>query len=155
MGTPNRLGWSAVAYYAPIQYCPDPGRMERANVGLILHVPLYGIVIAKHDETIARAIKFFDLDEAKQGRLRIYLAGICWALSEEKWDHHREFVKFAATRGNDIKIWEPRTCRLDWDTEHGADSEKSTEEAKRAAAALFDQMMDELVYTTNPEATCS
>jgi len=33
-------------YYCLIQYCPDPGRLEAANVGVVPRLILYGEVCA-------------------------------------------------------------------------------------------------------------
>jgi hypothetical protein len=51
-------------YYAILQYCPNPSRLEVANVGVVLvsvipALPFVGVMAASHPEDLRRAERFF------------------------------------------------------------------------------------------------
>lgn len=48
-------------YYSVVQYCPDPSRMEGANIGVILFTLSGGVKILT-DEGVKRVEKFFGSD---------------------------------------------------------------------------------------------
>ena len=46
-------------YYCLIQYCPDPGRLEAANLGVLLFSPEVGFLDARMASTNERVRRFF------------------------------------------------------------------------------------------------
>jgi hypothetical protein len=97
-------------YYSVIQYCPDRGREEAANVGVLLYMPSSQLVQAKVGPLSERARKFFRLrttdasrpNAAAESLAHLVNAGLAYIDSVEA------LAAFVATRANDIRVTAPR-----------------------------------------------
>jgi hypothetical protein len=59
------------AYYSIIQYCPDRGRAEAANVGILVLCPALGFVNARTAAGNDRVRRFFGSDSFDRERLKL------------------------------------------------------------------------------------
>lgn len=103
-------------YYSLVQYCPDHGRAEKVNVGIILVVPEEKFLEAKFtplgDPRARRTfglnddqvLSLHDAKKALSSRLAVEKSELCELVG---------FHKFASTRGNDLVLTAPRSVMLD------------------------------------------
>ncbi len=101
-------------YYCIIQYCPDLGRLEAANIGVLLFCPDLGILEARTSSDNARIRHFFGDEGHDWARINSYKRGI-----EERLKVEREGIKtlealesFIAQRANLIQISPPRPMKV-------------------------------------------
>lgn len=101
-------------HYSMIHYCPDPGRAESVNVGVLVFCPTTGFLEARFSESDARAIEFFRLDAHDAERLqqmKVNLAERLRADRETLLDE-RALNLFIATRANKLILTPLRNLRL-------------------------------------------
>jgi hypothetical protein len=119
------------AYYSIIQYCPDRGRAEAANVGVLLLCPDLGFVRARTSGSSRRVQKFFGASSFDAKRLRL----IEQAIEARVRDHYDwseglpALERFIATRANDIQLTPARPMK--------------TSNPESDLEALFQELVDE------------
>lgn len=102
------------AYYSLIQFCPDIMRLEAVNVGVVLFCPSLGFLSAKTTNKIARATKLIAKEDVARGSLLSALRGIEHRLSvnRDAFQDIGDIRKFVATRGNTLRMTEPRPQKV-------------------------------------------
>ncbi len=101
-------------YYSLIQYCPDPSRLEVANVGVLLFCPELHFINARMAPGNNRVRKIFSVsgkdllkvDSAKRAIAeRIEIAA-------DDFRSLEDLQAFVKSRGNDIILTEPRAIKV-------------------------------------------
>lgn len=100
-------------YYSLIQYCPDPSRLEAANVGVLLFCPELDVLetrLVKDNGRIRRFLGEQDwllVDGAKEAIAeRLSVDRQCFRTVEDEQD-------FIASRANGIQISDLRPMKMD------------------------------------------
>jgi hypothetical protein len=102
-------------YYSVIQFCPDPSRLEAANVGVVLFCPEQKFLKAMTSSGNDRIRRFFGdqgfnwshVNAAKQALVtRLEIEAAQFAKIED-------LLHFVRTRGNAIVLSEPRSMRVE------------------------------------------
>jgi hypothetical protein len=101
-------------YYSIIQYCPDLGRLEAANVGVLLFCPETGFLKALMTGNNSRIIRFFGSEGHDWKRINVLKRGIAERLSKEKSDIKTidDLRQFIALRANLMQITSPNSIRV-------------------------------------------
>lgn len=101
------------AYYSLIQYCPDRGRAEAANVGVLVLCPALGFAEAKMSTNDRRVKRFFGGNAFDAKRLRLIKAALEARISvKQDWaEGLADLERFIATRANDIQLTAPRAMK--------------------------------------------
>lgn len=99
----------AVGYYSIIQYCPDPSRMEAANVGVVLFCPSMGYLKARTAKGNDRIRRFFRPKDLDRERLNATKLSIQRRLEAdcEQFKTIADLEHFAATRANAVRLTPP------------------------------------------------
>jgi hypothetical protein len=101
-------------YYSLIQYCPDPGRLEAVNLGVLLFCPEVGFLEAKIGSNNDRVRKFFGresfdnwaLNKAKQALVaRLYL-------DRAQLQTLEDLEQFIQTRANEVILSNLRPVKV-------------------------------------------
>lgn len=104
----------AKAYYSLIQYCPDLGRLEAANVGVLLFCPEANFLQAKVAPNNRRIIHFFGAAGHDWQRINALKQGLADRVAVEAPDiqtlEHLE--RFIAQRANLFQITPPRPMKV-------------------------------------------
>jgi len=101
------------AYYSIIQFCPDRGRAEAANIGVLLLCPELGFVRAKTSGHPRRVRQFFGKGAVDAQRLQLIEQGI-EARVRDSYDWSEglpDLERFIATRANDIQLTPARSMK--------------------------------------------
>lgn len=101
-------------YYSLIQYCPDLGRSEAANVGVLLFCPERGFLKALTVRSNARINKFFGSEGHDWARINSFKKGLEDRLEREGGEiHNVDHLKhFIALRANLLQITSPRPMKV-------------------------------------------
>lgn len=101
------------AYYSIIQFCPDRGRAEAANVGVLLLCPELGFVGARTSEHDRRVKKFFGSASVDWKRLRLIEHAIEARVRDDyDWSEGLPALeRFISTRANDIQLTPARSMK--------------------------------------------
>lgn len=101
-------------YYSVIQYCPDPARLEAANIGVLLLCPEVGFVRARTAAANERVAKFFGRDSFDPARLLAAKRAIEHrvVVDHDSFRTPEDLIRFIKTRGNDIVLTPPRPMRV-------------------------------------------
>lgn len=104
----------AAGYYSLIQYCPDPSRLEAANVGVLLFVPARNYLKALTARNNRRVQQFFGRDAADWDRLNAFKRGLEDMVAAEKASVHSvaELERFIGKRANALRITDPRPMKV-------------------------------------------
>jgi len=101
-------------YYCIIQFCPDLGRLEAANIGVLLFCPSLGFLEARTSRDNSRIRHFFGDEGHDWVRINSFKQGI-----EERLEVEREGIRslealeaFIARRANLIQISPPRPMKV-------------------------------------------
>jgi hypothetical protein len=105
----------STGYYSVIQYCPDPSRMEAANVGVVLLCPerdFLGVRTAKGNDRIRR---FFGSGDHDWGQVNAVKLSIQRRLEadRERFKGLADLERFAATRANAMRLTPPRAVQVE------------------------------------------
>ena len=97
-------------YYSLIQYCPDRGRLETVNVGLVLLCPEHNFLKVRLSSSNTRLKKLvggrgFDTDAINAAKQAMFNR---LTLMREKITSAEDLERFAATRANDLLLTNPR-----------------------------------------------
>ncbi len=101
-------------YYSLIQYCPDLGRSEAANIGILVFCPELGFLEAKVTQNNSRIIKFFGNAGHDWKQINSYKRGIVNRIRKESSvikdiDSLKTFID---SRANLIQISVPRAMTI-------------------------------------------
>jgi hypothetical protein len=97
-------------YFCLIQFCPDLGRLEVANVGVLVFCPKLGFLRAKVESSNSRIIKFFGRENHDWKQINSFKTGIVNRIENESKTFRSldDLKKFIDSRANLIQISEPR-----------------------------------------------
>ena len=101
-------------YYSVIQYCPDLGRFEAANMGVLLFCPESGFLKSLMSGNNSRIIKFFGSEGHDWKRINT----VKKALQDRLEKEHRsirtleDIQTFISTRANFIQITQPLPMKV-------------------------------------------
>lgn len=134
-------------YYSLIQYCPDLGRLEAANVGVLLFCPERMFLEARVSKTNERIRDFFGAKGHDWQRIKSLKQGICDRVEREQSSIRgvEDLEKFIAQRANLIQITAPRPMKVT-DPEAELDQlfkELVGETAKRSSSKNLKKILDE------------
>jgi Protein of unknown function (DUF3037) len=101
-------------YYCIIQFCPDLGRLEAANVGVLLFCPDLGFLRARTSNDNARIRHFFGDEGHDWARINSFKAGIEERLEVERGEIRtlEALETFIARRANLIQVSQPRPMKV-------------------------------------------
>jgi hypothetical protein len=121
-------------YYSVIQYCPDPGRFEAANVGVLLFCPETGFLRAITSSSNTRIKDFFGKRGHDWKRINAFKRGLEQRLATEQpamktVDNLREFI---AMRANLLQLTPPLPIKIE-----------NPQKAQQDLQALFQQIVGE------------
>lgn len=101
-------------FYSIVQYMPDPGRLEAANVGVVLLCPDAGFLESRIVDGNDRVARFFGRASFDPVRLNSAKRALADRLRVERDRLLRteEFERFIGTRANDIRLTPLRAIAL-------------------------------------------
>lgn len=102
------------AYYSVIQYCPDLGRLEAANIGLVLFCPELQYLRAQFSRSNQRIVKFFGRDKHDWKRINAFKKGLEHRIlnSAEEIRDKESFIHFIAMQANLMQLTPPLACKV-------------------------------------------
>ena len=102
------------AYYCVIQYCPDRGREESANVGVLLYAPASDRVRVMVGALSPRARLFFGLKVEQAAGPNAAASSLANLVNSGAGsiDSPEALQAFIATRANDIRVTVPRLVKV-------------------------------------------
>ncbi len=101
-------------YYSIIQYCPDPSRVEAANIGVLLFAPKLCFLKARTATGNARIRRFFGAQGHDWRRINSFKQAIEERLEVEQGTIHtlEDLEQFIGRRANRLRITPPRSMRV-------------------------------------------
>jgi hypothetical protein len=101
-------------YYSLIQYCPDLGRLEAANVGVLLFCPERHFLQARTSRGNRRINRFFGAEGHDWERINAFKKGLEERLESEgaRIDTLEQLEDFIAGRANLLQITPPRPMKV-------------------------------------------
>jgi hypothetical protein len=101
-------------YYSLIQYCPDLGRLEAANVGVVLFRPEPHFFKALSSRNNSRIIRFFGSEGHDWIRINAFKKGLedRIALEGAEIKSVEQLERFIAQRANLLQITPPRPMKV-------------------------------------------
>jgi hypothetical protein len=101
-------------YYSLIQYCPDPSRLEGANVGVLLFAPAISYLKALISKDNRRVRQFFGSAGHDWARLNSFKQGMVELTEAERPTIHDmgDLERFIARQANQFRITDPRPMRV-------------------------------------------
>ena len=105
---PNK-GWFSI-----VQFCPDPNRLESANIGVLLFCPALCYLDARIASDNRRIIKFFGSENFDWTLVNSFKKGLKKRLQIERQNisDHEQLLDFVDRRANQIRISPPRSIRV-------------------------------------------
>lgn len=105
---------TVTGYYSLIQYCPDPSRLEAANVGVLLFVPSLNYLRAITAKGNRRIQQFFGRDGHDWTRINTFKRGMEDRVQAERPSIRTvdDLERFIAKRANALRITDPRPMRV-------------------------------------------
>jgi hypothetical protein len=104
----------AKGYFSLIQYCPDLGRLEAANVGVLLFCPERSFLKALTTRSNARIKRFFGAAGHDWERIHSFKQGFVERIEREGRDVATldDLQRFIAQRANLIQLTPPRPMKV-------------------------------------------
>ncbi len=101
-------------YYSVVQYCPDRGRFEAANIGVLLFCPESGFLQARMSGNNSRIKKFFGSEGQDWKRIHAVKKALQDRLEKEGpvMRSIDDLQQFIATRANVIQITPPKPMKV-------------------------------------------
>jgi hypothetical protein len=98
------------AFYSVVQYVPDSGRAEGANVGVVLFVPSTKWINIRPSQTLERVRKFFAPGKQQLLRIELTLEALKnrITLARNEFKDERDFEQFIAARADALRLTAPR-----------------------------------------------
>ena len=105
------------AYYSVIQYCPDLGRLEAANVGVVLFCPELHFLDARTSRANERIIHFFGREGHDWKQINAFKKGIAERVRLSVTDirDKESFGRFISMQANLMQLTPPLPCRVSSD----------------------------------------
>lgn len=102
-------GWFSI-----VQFCPDPNRLESANIGVLLFCPELDFLNVQMASDNRRITKFFGSRGIDLGLINSFKKGLADRLRREQPQivSHEQLLDFADRRANLIRISPPRSLRV-------------------------------------------
>ena len=124
-------------YYSLIQYCPDPLRLEAANVGVVLLRPAPFWLDVRMAQRNRRITRFFEQDDYDISRIRSMKTALRDRIvTGGEIDSPATFATFASLQCNLLRLTAPLGCRV-------------AEEPAQTLDRLFDSLIGEEQRQTN------
>lgn len=98
-------------YYSLVQFCPDPGRAEVANVGVLLFCPkrhFIGVKVAPGNERIRTIFPWVHFDDQQLDAMKTWFRDRI-AVERDRFRALADLAHFAATRFNEMRLTAPRS----------------------------------------------
>lgn len=104
----------AKGYYSLIQYCPNLGRLEAANVGVLLFCPERMFLEARTARGNRRIIQFFGKDSHDWAQINSFKKGLEERLQNESTAIKtlEDLKRFIALQANTLMITSPRPIKV-------------------------------------------
>jgi hypothetical protein len=104
----------AKGYYSVIQYCPDLGRFEAANIGVLLFCPEKHFLQALTSGNNSRIIRFFGSEGHDWARIDTFKRGLEDRLQKESptIKSVEDLQQFIAMRANVLQITPPNSIKI-------------------------------------------
>jgi hypothetical protein len=104
-----------IGYYSLVQYCPNPLRLEAANIGLVLFVPEAQFVQARINTNNDRVRRFFGRDSFHNDWLKVAKNSIKERVEKigGNFQTLEDFKKFIDTRINELLLTPPKPVKID------------------------------------------
>src|SRR5262249_2171028 len=134
-------------YYSIIQYCPDLGRLEAANVGVLLFRPEPHFIKARTAVNNRRIKHFFGSEGRDWKRVNSFKMGICERIElvGSEITSLSDLERFIASQANVLQITPPRPMRV-VDPDHDLEElfrelvgESTSKESKRSLQSVLEQ----------------
>lgn len=103
-----------IGYYSIIQFCPDVGRMEVVNVGVVLYLPDSKRLLVSITNTLQRIIRFFG-ENTDMERIPNLIASVASRLSLFENMTRDELEQYITSRANNIYMTPLRQVKFDCD----------------------------------------
>lgn len=102
------------SFYSIIQYIPDSGRAEAANVGVVLFVPAERRVEIRTSPTLDRVRKFFAPGKSQLQRVQLALEALKNRLvvGKDEFADETSFAHFVAARADVVRLTPPRLAMI-------------------------------------------
>lgn len=106
--TPHK-GWFSI-----VQYCPDPNRLESANMGVLLFCPGLDFLDVRMSSNNSRITKFFGPLKSDRQNLDSFKKGLVERVRQERSNitKFEQLQDFVDRRANMIRISTPRSIRV-------------------------------------------
>ena len=103
----------SAGYYSLIQYCPDPLRLEAANVGVVLLRPAPFTLEVRMAQRNSRITRFFHQDDYDISRIRSMKTALKdRILGSGEIDSPETFATFCSLQCNLLRLTAPLGCRV-------------------------------------------
>lgn len=101
--------------YSVVQYLPDDGRREAANVGVVLFVPSRRILDIRVSPTLERVRRFFHPGKQELSRIEMGLEALKHRLgiASGEFTSEDQFLQFVASRADAIRLSSPRVVMVE------------------------------------------
>lgn len=105
----SNKGWFSI-----VQFCPDPNRLESANIGVLLFCPELDFLNMRLASDNQRIIKFFGSGGFDFILINSFKKGLKERLRKERMNivNHAQLCDFINKRANQIRISIPRSIRI-------------------------------------------
>lgn len=105
---------STRSFYSIIQYVPNSGRAEAANVGVVLFVPAKRQVEVRTSPTLERIRKFFAPGRPQLQRIHVAIEALKnrLFLGKEEFADESAFSQFVAARADVVRLTAPRLAMI-------------------------------------------
>lgn len=101
--------------YSVVQYLPDGGRAEAANVGVVLYVPSRRLLEVKVSPSLERVRQFFRPGRQEIRRIELALEAFKHRmdLARTEFADEGDLAQFAAARADSVRLTPPRVVMVD------------------------------------------
>lgn len=131
--------------YSVVQYVPDDGRAEAANLGVVLYVPSPRSLEVRVSPTLERVRQFFRPGRSELRRIEIALEAFThrMEIARDEFAGEEDLAQFAAARADTVRLSPPRLVMV----EHSASeidalyTELVGDREERSAAAMRAQRL--------------
>ena len=102
------------AFYSLIQYCPDPARVEAANIGVLLFCPDLGFLQALTAKDNRRVQRFFGSEGQDWQQLNLFKIAFRQRIDQEqaRITSVEKLQEFVDQRANLIRVTDPQPMRV-------------------------------------------
>lgn len=106
---------TARAIYSVVQYVPDGGRAEAANLGVVLHVPSQRWLEIRTSSSLDRVRRFFSPGRTELRRIELAVDALRHRLelARHEFGSETDLANFAASRADAIRLTAPRVVMIE------------------------------------------